>query len=247
LFTVENGVVKVDNRLAGLLEKGRQQPHDMDEGTKFRATITISNADISTVQSFLWSLSHHMNQLDSGFTIDDNRAAKGTIQVNQADALLGMIRAAFTIIENDPDKRTENIRRYVLVWLPEHLKDIRNHSLSEQEVKEIKQGLTGLFWTAHLWERHWTTDLAEYLAESWKRDDVVTMREWLTDPIAKDKWYRPEQRWIKEIEDNKYPDFHLLRSIALMVARDWLQDEKWDASSCWKWLRFALSMVRVGH
>lgn len=245
LFTVLGGLVRIDDRLAGLLEKPRRQPHEVDKGPKFSATITISNADITTVQSFLWSLSHQMNQRDFGFRVVDNRAAKGTIQVNRTDALLGMIRATFTVFEKDPDERTEDIVRYGLLWVPKHLMDVDEDDLSPQEIQEIGQGLIGLFSTADLLEKHWNPNKEG--PPSWERDDVVTLRKWLTEVIDKDKLNRLERRWIKEIQDSEYPDFHLLKSIAVMVARNWLQDEKWRVVVCWRWLRFALSMVRVCH
>ncbi|KAI0145358.1 hypothetical protein GGR57DRAFT_517251 [Xylariaceae sp. FL1272] len=250
VFVIKKGSVMVRDGVEKLLEEESEMIRHNDGNPKFSATITISRASISTVQSFLW---HLMDSSRSEFTLANDSNESRSIRVNLTDSSISIIRAAFKYLEDSPDESTVSaiggysfIGQYLLVTLPDHLETLEESldgkldALSEQHLREIGEGLLGLLIPNDNINRHWKS----YHAVEWhkQKSEVTIFLRWLKDSRLQRLVGRFARSWIEEVRRDEFPEFRLLQEILKAVARNWLQDEKWEVLDCLGWLRGGLAM-----
>lgn len=116
----------VKENVKEIVETDERTPQSVDDIPRITATITITRAEIKTVQNFLWKLTEK-GMLDQ-LRFDDSAAmiqSKGTIRVNEFDAHLEITKQLFKLLLADPDEKTEKLGRYALPALPSHLDFLR--------------------------------------------------------------------------------------------------------------------------
>ena len=224
-----------------------------DSAPKISATITITNADMRTVQSFLWSLNE--KAMIEKFVFDNSAALttfKGKIQVNEFDAHLVIVKQAFKMFSLEPDDRTSALTQYLLDRLPDHLDKLHDASgmdeLMPSEKREIGKGVFNLVADGEVIEKFW-------LHRKNNRDTVSTVNwvvdrsraepfwKWLEDPEAIRALGKKDREWVKQRRAESDPNRALLRPSTVVVANNWLRGRTWDVSQAFAWIRAFLLIV----
>ncbi|KAL5332597.1 hypothetical protein BJX70DRAFT_407212 [Aspergillus crustosus] len=225
----------------------KDHPRQSEDDPKITATINITNGDFKLVQRFFWDLNHHTFQ--GGFAFDPAsgtpNSGKGKIQVYEADAHLAIVKRAFDFfLQPSVDKRGQALGRYLMGFLPIHLK-----ALSELTGLEELQPADKQFIGSHVYEMFNDGDLIERNWEfcdwvSWysNHDDLDIFWEWLDDPVAVARLGRRDKRWLAEVKKDEHRNSSLLTPIMTMVARHWLQETSWSVSTAFTWIRGFLAL-----
>lgn len=242
------GFVDIADGMNDLLTKDRTQPKDVDGTPKFTATISITKANLTSVQSFLWNFMQKAAQDNFGFQqLVDQNSVKGSIGVNEFDANLTIVRRTFAILQEAPDQRTQPLASYLLNLLPQHLDILEKatgiDALTSSEKEYIGDGLFSLFFSGEVIERHWDSCDALYWYET--PSEIETFRRWLEDPSVIRRLGRLDRQWLREVATDSNPNQALLFNVTKMIGRHWLRDRKWDAYKPFDWLRGFLSLVSL--
>jgi hypothetical protein len=249
IFTVSSDdLVDVVDGIEDLLKKERSQPRGGDETAKFSATITITKADFTSVQSFLWNFMQKTAQDNFGFQqLAELQSLKRNIQVNEFDAHFTIVRRTFEFLANPPDDKTKALGPYLLDFLPQHLQGLQKATgldeLTPSEKREIGDGLFNLFVSGEVIKRHW--DSCDTLIWYRSAEEVNIFLGWFADPSVTGHLRGLNREWLREIREDRNPNRALLDKVMKMVAWQWLQDEEreWDVSRPYEWIRGFLSMV----
>ena len=246
----DTGSVEVVDGMRDLLIKRRLEPRSMDETPMFSGTITITKADRTSVQNFLWQLMQESNKWD--FVYEDSeslRAAKEMIQVNEFDAHLTIVRRMLRLISDNPNPKTGALGAYALSFLPDHLGDLKSlmsqdglNMLKPSEQREIGDGLISLFVSTNI-EKHWGN--CDWVVWYGKKEEVDVFLDWLADEAVTRHLGAREYNWVREVRGHKTPARPLLSDIMKMMAKRWLRDSTWEAPAVYEWLEDYLIMVRT--
>lgn len=242
-----NGDVKIVDGIAEVITKPRTEKRQIDETPKFTATITISQGDLRSVQSFLWSLTQKFNHDSLGFNqLADQSNVKGNIRLDHYDAHLGIVRSTMNLLAEPPNTRTDAMATYLITFLPAHLEQLEEatglDALTDAEKIEIGDGVYNLFFSNPL-EAHWNKwGHVLWIGEA---RQVTVFRRWLADPVATSQLRYLDREWLQKVERDPNPNQALLKRIMEKVAWRWLRDTEWDAGESFKWLRAYLLMVGI--
>ncbi|KAI0387344.1 hypothetical protein F5Y04DRAFT_239985 [Hypomontagnella monticulosa] len=249
LSVTDNKVVEVVDGMREFLIKPRLEPRRIDETPRFSATITITKGDRTNVQSFLWQLMHKINTYD--LVPEDSETRKPTkesIQVNEFDAHLTIVRRILQLIDEDPNPNTEALGKYALCFLPDHLSDLKNaevagpDSLKPSEKREIGNGLYKLFSHPNNIEKHWKS--CGWVVWYGTKEEIAIFLSWLADESVTGHLGYRDRIWLKDtVAKHKTPARPLLSDLMNMLARRWLQDSSWEAPTVFWWLERYLTMV----
>ncbi|EFX01558.1 nacht and tpr domain containing protein [Grosmannia clavigera kw1407] len=242
---LSDGYVDIAEDMEANLQKERTQSRVVDEAPTFSATITIAKADLTSVQSFLWSFMQKANQDTLGFQqLTDQTGIKGTIGVNRFDAHLSIVQQTFSILAEAPDLRTRPLASYLLNYLPQHLEVLEEatgiDALTPAEKQMVGEGLFSLVVSGEVIERHWgSCDALVWFRED---DEVRVFRRWLADPSVTSRLGRLDREWLRDVEADQRPNRALLAKLAKTVARHWLRDTDWEVRISYEWLRGLLML-----
>ncbi|KAI1452293.1 hypothetical protein F4805DRAFT_470971 [Annulohypoxylon moriforme] len=240
----KDGRVSVTDDMEETLTKRRERPRSVDDAPTFTATITVTKGDLRSVQSFLWSLSQKVDSLAHhtfGFEeIAEQKGVKNSIQLNEVDAFLSLVRRTFNLLANEPNKESGLLGDYLLNYLPQHLEELWTKSNGYDELtlpqkQEIGEGLFSLFVTGEAIERHW--DSCQSVIWYYTPSEVQIFRKWLDDANVTSRLGRLDRDWLKKVKDSSNPNQALLENIMRTVARHWLCDTEWVAVRAFAWLR----------
>ncbi|KAH8696577.1 hypothetical protein BGW36DRAFT_381275 [Talaromyces proteolyticus] len=225
----------------------RKKPRESVDDPKINATITISNANMKSVQRFLWDLNNHIFSQEFSFQSGSelNESFHGKIQLNRVDAHLAIIKQAFGFLR-DPsvDHRGKSIGLYLMAYIPKHLRFLYNVSgfdkLQEGDKQYIGTCVNEMFsvgdWIENNWEyRSWATWYQE-------RESIAICWKWLDDEEAISRLGPRDKRWLDDIKKEEDRNQALLTPIMTTVARHWLQRDDWDVLDACKWIRGFLEM-----
>ena len=222
------------------------------DAPRITATITITKANIKTVQSFLWKLTEKAMKEDFEFyELATSTKSIGNIEVNEVDAHLSIVKQSLNLLLANPEEKTKPLASYLLRYLPKHLKHLRDATeLSEMErddMEEIGRGIFALFSDGEIFEKHWNSCqpcLRDWL---WKHaesgDGVQVFWKWLNDPETIRGLGKRDRIWLNEQKSTLNPGRSLLQPVALMVSNNWLQGRSWDVRGTFRWIRDFLSIV----
>jgi tetratricopeptide (TPR) repeat protein len=234
---IENAVTTMANTRI----KAEDIPH-------ITATITITKATLSVAQRFLWNLAEQ--GVMKKFEFDELAAAttsKGTIRVNEFDAILWIITQSLKLLSAQPEERTKPLALYVVQFFPSHLDELRKHenfkSLELDEKREIGEGVYSYISDSDILEKFWTANGPP--DSNWidQADDITTMWQWLDDEEATRALGKRDKLWLKSIKQDPNPNRSLLRPIVKMIAKHWLLDRAWEVNLPFEWVRAFLQMV----
>jgi len=213
-------------------------------GPKISATITITDVDQEVCQHFLWDLAHKGIREKFKFDFDApsslQRRKKAEISVNEFDAHLSIVLQTFKFIEAEPNERTKAIGRYILQYLPSHLKHLSDmqgiNTLLDSDKRDIGHFLFDLFESDRTFVNH--KDIFECF--TWDVQDVDVFRKWFDDPVATKSIYK---KWLREARTRESPQPGFLRELMNVVVKHWLRDRSWNAGNAYDWVASFYSMV----
>lgn len=251
MLKVDNGFVSVDDDIKDMVITTQSTRRSGEDTPRISATITITQADIKTVQNFLWNICE--KAMIDKFRFDDSAAAtsvsKGIIQVNEFDAHLAIVKQTFKLLLNEPDEKTKSLAYYMLKRLPLHLEFLTGatgaNEIGSADKREIGKGVFTLFVDGDIIETYW--DFFDWLPDPWFDNEgktrISSFLKWLDDPEAIRSVGKKDKEWIKNIKEEPNPERSLLMPVTIMISRRWLQDREWSAWTTYRWIRAFLGLV----
>jgi hypothetical protein len=232
-----------------LVIKDRKRPRVSEDAPKISLSISVTNADTTTVQNFFWSL--FQKSMVEKFDFEPISNQKGRvareIQVNMYDAHLAIVKHALRYLTSPPDVRTKPIGDYLARRLPSHLDKLSQadgyDEILSSDKKEIGDGLFSIFVSDEVIERHWES--LKLIAWFGEDSQVEILRKWLQDPGAIGHLGRLDKDWLKFVNTNQRPNRELLTPLMKNIAKRWLQDRTWQTHDCFSVLRQFLNLVRT--
>ncbi|PON26694.1 hypothetical protein TGAM01_v204195 [Trichoderma gamsii] len=224
LFYMHYNYFALSPTIEPLVIKDRKRPRVGDDAPKISLNITVTNADIITVQNFLWNLFQKSMVDKFEFEPLSNQKSHVTreIQVNM----------------------TRLIGDYLAKRLPLHLDKLSQadgyDEILASDKKEIGDGLFSLFISEEVIERHWES----FKSIIWfgEDDKVETLRKWLQDPGAISHLGRLDKDWLKSVNTSQRPNREVLTPLMKKIAYRWLKDRAWDTNDCFGALRRFLTL-----
>lgn len=248
LFYMHYSYFVLSPNIEPLVIKDRKRPRVGEDAPKISLNITVTNADITTVQNFLWNL--FQKSMVDKFEFEPLSNQKShimrEIQVNMYDAHLAIVKHALRYLTSSPDVRTRPIGDYLARRFPLHLDKLSQadgyDEILSSDKKEIGDGLFSLFISEEVIERHWES-LKPII---WFGEDgtVEILRKWLQDPVATGHLGRLDKDWLKTVNTSQRPNRELLTPLMRKIAYRWLQDRTWDTNDCFGALRRFLMLNR---
>ena len=245
-FEISGGFTTIAEGMLDLVHRERTVPRGDGDEAKFSVTITITKANLTSVQRFLWNLAMKVSQDNFGFErLEDKTRVKGSIQVNEFDSYLTILRRTFTLLNGEPNKATQAIAPYLLNYLPQHLDALRNaptgQPITLAEKQEIGDGLHSLFATGDVIERHW--DSCGELIWYKNQDELEIFLGWLKDSDVTCGLGRMDRKWLNKVAASSNPCRALLMNVMKMVAGKLLQGTEWDVERPYRWIGKFLDLV----
>ncbi|KAK6208206.1 hypothetical protein LQW54_006987 [Pestalotiopsis sp. IQ-011] len=237
-----------DNSLTEWLTKERKEVKVSDATPTFTATISVSNADSTTMHSFLWSFSQMIIRDSFGFQQVIKQSiieqSKAKIQVSEVDSHLAIVRSTFDFLKDAPDNSTRSLGIYMLAYLPDHLKHLVEarvvDTLVLQDKQDITDGVFILLCSEHSFLRHW--DACERV--DWFRDpnELMVFQEWLADESATRHLSEGYQEFLRHVMNSRNPGKALLSVIMKVVAGKWAMDSQWEIKKPYQWISGYLAL-----
>ncbi|KAI5853659.1 hypothetical protein GGS23DRAFT_601715 [Durotheca rogersii] len=218
-------------------DESSRQTTSADDTPRISATITITKADLSSVQSFYWDFMQKLNHAATNFDqlAQRSNVGRSVTKINKLDGYLRILRLTFRILDQPPCKKTEQLSRYLLRYLPSHLKALGQPSgLLPHESNEIGKNLYTLFESGHMTKLHWVN----FSEVTWHRhqSELELLVNWLTDATVIGTLGLKDQRWLQDVRKSPNPSQSVLFEIVKMLANQWLQDAEWDVAKPFEWL-----------
>ncbi|KAL7919138.1 hypothetical protein ACQKWADRAFT_329980 [Trichoderma austrokoningii] len=229
-----------------LVIKDRKRPRVGEDAPKISLNITVTNADITTVQNFLWNL--FQKSMVDKFEFEPLSNQKShvatEIHVNKYDAHLAMVKHALRYLTSSPDVRTRPVGNYLTRRLPSHLDKLSQadgyDEILSSDKKEIGDGLFSIFFSGEVIERHWES--LKHVDWFGDDDEVEILRKWLQDPGAIGHLGRLDKYWLRTVKASQRPNRELITPLMKKIAHRWLQDRTWDTNDCFGALRRFLEL-----
>lgn len=245
IFMITEKGIEVKDGMERLLNKDRTEARTTDSTPRFTATITITKGDLSSVQSFLWSLMQKTAQDNFGFQqLDSQATLKSPIKVNVYDAHFSIVQTTFKFLADPPNKKTQTFGEYLMAWLPDHLKKLEEakglDELTPAQKQFIGDGVFALVDDDTI-IRHWESSRRVTFFRS--AGEVQVFRRWLSDPVAICSLRRREREWLEEVRRDRNPNQALLKGVTKLVAHGWMRAREWDVARPLEWIRGYLAMV----
>ena len=254
IFSYEGAGILIDSDVQEAVEVVRDsQRMTEDSVPRISATIQITNADMRSVQSFLWRLNE--KAVIENFVFDQTTTAtnlKGSIHCNEMDAHLEIVKQTFKLLNAEPDDRTSALTQYLLDRLPDHLDKLYEASgideLTPTDKREIGRGLFNLLVDGDILERFWShrgNTRENVSTANWVIDHtkVDIFWKWLNDPEATRILGKKDREWLQQQKSASDPNRALMRPTIVMVAKHWLQGRDWGADVSFLWLQAYLQRV----
>ncbi|KAL2811754.1 hypothetical protein BJX63DRAFT_422150 [Aspergillus granulosus] len=228
----------------------RVRPRQSVDDPKITATITVTNGDIKAVQRFFWDLTHH-SSFANGFEFrpdsDLSQVTSRKIQIYKIDAHFEIVKRAFDYFLQPPSEEKEkgNLSgKYFMMCLPDHLKVLYEaEGLDELPLADkqyIGSHIYDMFNEGDLVESNW--ELTPWSIWYKSDDEMGVFWSWLDDPVAIARLGARDKRWLTEIKKGNNRNRSLLTPIMTMVARNWLQGNKWEVLRPIEWLTGFLTL-----
>ena len=248
LFGYEDGLIQVGDEIENAVTTTANTRIKAADIPQITATITITSANMSQAQNFLWDLAEHGAM--KKFLFDENAAkktSKGTIRVNQFDAHLWILNQSLLLLSSPPDERTKALAVYILEWFPFHLRELREHknfeSLDVEEKQKIGQGVYAFIGDEDILEKFWGAYGPP--STNWIDEpvDLAYLWKWLEDEEATRFLGKKDKSSLKQNKEDPNPDRSLLLPIITMISRHWLMDRAWDVRAPFEWVKTYLQLV----
>lgn len=196
-------------------------------------TINVNNVKLSTVRRFFWDLSELVVLDKFAFTeAFGGLKARKVIGTNKAEGHLALTRRCLDILLDEPVEETKVLSRYALACLPRHLEILMEHvdngviELVERE--DIISRLVNLLQSADCLEKHIDVEPFNFYHWRWLIDPpkIEIIYRWLCDSEARRGLNRKDRTWLTSKASGG--KVSALMDIAVMTARRWLCDRRWE-------------------
>jgi hypothetical protein len=227
--------------------KEREVPRLTSAAPKITATITITNADITTTQRFLWDLNRYgmLENFNFRTGTENSDSPKSEIRLNKVDAHLAIVKSALKFLEQEPNAATKAIGPYLLSELPKHLKVLFEatelDAIGAEDKRAIGKGIYNLFDDVTIIQKHWEScDRITWYKET---ESISIFLKWLDDKTAISELSRKDKVWLREVQTAKSPSRALLNLVTTMIAKHWLLTREWETSYPFSWIQGFLTLV----
>ena len=221
--------------------------YDLDSA-RISMTISVEQADTPSIQQFFWDLTERtgIGKFDFLHNLENN--TKGTVETDKVRAEYHITEQILKLLNDEPHEKTRCLVSYALAQFPAHLQQVYESleadNLGDVERKTIAKGLVDLLSDVDGVERFLSTN--DGLPIHWLDvANVKTVRSWLMDPKTADVLQPKERRWAKLHTEGTAGRTGVYKPLTLMVARQWLRDQAWEASGAWTWVRRFVALVRL--
>ncbi|KEF52389.1 uncharacterized protein A1O9_11630 [Exophiala aquamarina CBS 119918] len=241
MFTIENNYCQLKESIQDLLMENAQWNRTEDgvgdeDKPKISMTIKIANADIQTVQRFLWDLGERAVFEKFAFeNIEAKVESQKSIYAHEIEAHVSITLRCMDLLLAEPNDSSAALVEYALYFLPAHLEYLTMHvrpgGVQISETQSIVDKLINLVSDTECIEKHWTKGPNKIhfglLAFSW----------WLSLSDITDSLRPRDRRWLERRDRSKNPKTSCLSDIASMVAEQWLRHRDWkDPDECARWI-----------
>ncbi|KAK3170479.1 hypothetical protein Dsin_033155 [Dipteronia sinensis] len=228
LYIDEMGYVCIHAQIRDLITTSKRTVQIDDETPQISATITITKADITTVQNFLWKLCGTATidqfQFANAASVQSKQAK---IQVNQVEALIHVVQQSLALLLRDVDEKSTALVPDAVALLPSFLNELyelsKTEDISDKDREPIVRGVAQLLSEEVYVETYW-----QQTDNFIKWHDVSPFWKWLEDSNSAQHLEMKQKRWLAGIRKAPNVVLALLKPISTLLARNWLQDEKWD-------------------
>lgn len=246
IFEISAGNLKnvfIREGILGLVRRERTGQRGEDDEAKFDISITITKANLTKVQRFLWNLSMKLEETQDRFGfqhLEDKTKMHGTIQVNEFDSYMALLDRTFDLLADEPTKATEAIATYLIGFLPEHLEALKeaptSQPLTVAEKQRIGEGLYSIFATGDVIEKHWS-NCGFPVRWNKRKYELDIFCDWFKDPEVTSKLGVMDRRWLSNVITSKDTYRGLLINIMTMLAKHLFREREWDVLRPYNWIK----------
>ncbi|EXJ54057.1 hypothetical protein A1O7_09394 [Cladophialophora yegresii CBS 114405] len=234
LFTLQ-GSSRWDNETSSSLDNAR-----------ITMTVSINQADVRTVQQFFWDLTERVGIGKFDFLTMSNNDSKGTVRTDRAQAHYHITEQLLRLLNDEPHEKTQCLVPYAMRELPSHLKEVYDSlgtvELEATQRRNIAKSLVDLLADVEGIERFWSAE--NVVSWDWlEPKNAAVVENWLTDSNTVTALQPRERRWVRNHTASTEGKGGVFKPITLMVARRWLRDRTWWASSAFMWIHKYLLLV----
>ncbi|KAL9088549.1 MAG: hypothetical protein Q9159_003039 [Coniocarpon cinnabarinum] len=243
-------LVSVEEEMGERLMIGRTKQR-VENATKVDVSITIKDADVQTVQSFLWAFTEKAMVGDFNFDSTSPHLSKPRVGVNGFDAHVEILMQDFEVLENDAEENVKPLVSYILCALPGLLnilwRDLESYTLSEEVKAKLIGKLHDLFIDASVFERHLDHIDLLAIAEHWMSGpecppDIPAFWTWLDHKETNKHLSKNDRKSLNELSAATNRNQSLVKPMAELMARHWLQDDQRSVGEVFGWLDLYLKM-----
>ncbi|KAF4341851.1 Nacht and tpr domain protein [Fusarium beomiforme] len=247
LFDSDGSVITVRRDFLRLVKKESKQLQSPDDDIpRITATISITKADVTTVQNFLWALFQKsvVEKFEFEPLSGQISRAKGDIGVNSFDAHLAIVMHALNFIISKPDEKTESIGRYLVWHLPDHLALLDDPTGATRVDKITKRDIGSMLFEilgqGTIIKRHWE----HFINVPWfeNMQQISTLLTWLKDPDVTGHFGLYQMDWLEKVISSPSPHRAILFSMAREVGHTWVKSRGLDPYEAFGLLRQYLSL-----
>ncbi|KAK8036073.1 hypothetical protein PG993_008687, partial [Apiospora rasikravindrae] len=255
VLKLEDDFFMVQDDVRDTLQRRKDNRHKFSasqEGPTISMSITINNVDQELCQHFLWDLAQ--KSIRDKFRFDFDGAAnhllssQAAIEVDEFEAHHSIVKQAFDYLAHDPRDETKPIGKYLVPWLPWHLRKLRTLEMEDEgelspvEKRKIADGLYNIFQSDLILERH--KDSFEGRWMHWYHDEMLEFNEWFMDSAVV---RRLDKHWLREIRSAPNPTRGYLRPLVQSVLKQLLleRERPWGALSAYRWIEQFVLLVSL--
>lgn len=252
ILHLRDNVVEVDPEVESLFKNAANVPGGKEavldgDDPRITMTISISQADLRTVQQFCWDLTERVGIGRFDFiATSPSVERKGIIHCEESRAQFQIARQLLKLLNDEPHENSKCLADYALNYLLDHLEEVKvaldKNKLGDAERKEIAERLIDLLSDVEGIEKFWNTTVDVYFR--WiALPRVSTIREWLTDARTKRVLEPKERRWVEVHTGTEAGMAGFYKPITLMMSRRWLQGRDWNAHDIYQWIQRYVALV----
>ncbi|KAK7994744.1 Nacht and tpr domain containing protein [Apiospora arundinis] len=238
VLKLEGDCVLVQDNVKEILQRGKDSRHRLSfsqDGPTISMNITINKVDQEFCQHFLWDLAQKSIREKFSFNFDEssNRllSSENTIEVDEFEAHHSIVRHALEFMARVQSDETKAIGRYLVAWLPFHLKQLQNleqeekGELTPMQKRAIADGLYHMFQTDNVFRRHQYSFEGDFVY--WYPSEMQQVHEWFMDSAAV---RNIDKKWLREVKLASNPTRGYMRPLVRLDTRK-IDIEDDDAST----------------